>query len=74
MKAIGYLVFSISLVVFIYGVYQLIRNSKVYKIRQKWIETDDNRLHKYSYDYMFDPSKHNWFGLKFPTEKAFPIL
>ena len=60
----------INLMVFVilYLMYQLIRNHFVYKIRIKWLETEDNRYTLYSYDFMQDPNKHNYFGLKFPRE------
>lgn len=74
MKTIGEIFLFLSVLAFIYGVYQLIRNEFVYRIRIKWIEEDDIRHDQYSYDYMFNPSKHNLFGLKFPTDKAFPFL
>lgn len=74
MKTISEIFLFLSVLAFIYGVYQLIRNEFVYRIRIKWIEEDDIRWHNYSYDFMFNPSKHNWFGLKFPTDKAFPFL
>lgn len=54
-----------------YLTYQLRRNDAVYKIRVNWINTDDNRYQKYSYDYMFDPNRINWFGLKFPKDEHF---
>ena len=59
------------LFVFIYIMYQLYRNHKVYKIRIKWIEEHNLKRFKYSYDFMFDPSKHNWFGFKWPREKNY---
>ena len=74
MQTIKTLLFIFSSIVFVYGIYQLFRNNKVYKIRIKWIENDDPRHDYYSYDFMFVPSKYNWFGLKFPTDKAFPFL
>jgi len=58
----------------VYCIYQLFRNSKVYKIRYKWIHSDDTRWDLYSYDFMFDPSKHNLYGLKFPKDSDFPFL
>lgn len=54
-----------------YLTYQLRRNDAVYKIRKNWIKTDDSRLVTYSYDYMFDPNRDNWFGLKFPKDNHF---
>ena len=51
--------------------YQLSRNEKVYKIREKWIDSGDYRRYKYSYDEMFKASGSNLFGLKYPNEKDF---
>ena len=52
----------------LYLIYQLIRNRFIYKIRIKWIETNDNRYNLYSYDFMINPNTHNYFGLRFPKE------
>ena len=73
MKTIAVILLFPSVLVFAYGVYQLIRNEFVYRIRAEWFKRDDKRWYKYSYDFMFEPSSHNWFGLKFPTEKDFPF-
>ena len=62
---------SVFGVILTYCLYQLIRNNTIYSIRTNWIETDDSRYSKYSYDYMMNPSIHNWFGLKFPLDKSF---
>ena len=66
-----YIVFGILCFVFVYGVLQLVRNQVVYNIRHKWIYNSDERWHIYSYDYMFNPKKHNWFGLRWPKEKHY---
>lgn len=63
------LVFSI--LASLYCAYQLIRNEMVCKIRVKWIYSNDKRYYKYSYDYMFEPHKHNWYGLKLPFDSSF---
>jgi len=63
----------ILILILIYGFYQLKRNQKIYKIRIKWIETDDSRWDKYTYKYMLNPNLKNWFGIKFPNEKDFKI-
>lgn len=57
--------------IIIYCLYQLARNEKVYKIRINWINKNDPRLDKYTYEDMFRPSFKNWFGLKFPKESDF---
>lgn len=57
--------------VFIYGFYQFARNDKIYAIKIKWINNKEQKNDKYSYNYMFGPSKHNWYGLKFPAESDF---
>lgn len=64
-----FLVFSI--LGLLYCTYQLIRNAMVYKIRVKWIYSNDKRYYKYSYDYMFEPHKRNWYGLKLPFDSSF---
>ena len=51
--------------------YQILRTQKVYKIRRKWIYSDDSRYYKYSFDEMFKPNYNNLFGLKYPNEKDF---
>jgi len=68
METVIYLILTIILFIAVYLIYQLIRNEIVYKIRMKWIKTEDNRYSLYSYDFMQDPNKHNYFGLKFPKE------
>jgi hypothetical protein len=54
-----------------YCLYQLVRNRAVYRIRIKWINNNDERWEKYTYDEMFDPNPSNLFGLKFPNEKHY---
>ena len=51
--------------------YQILRIEKVYRIRRKWIYSDDSRYDKYSYDEMLKPNSSNLFGLKYPNEKDF---
>ena len=55
----------------IYCIYQILRNRKIYKIRVKWIYSDDKRQYKYTYEKMFKPSFNNYFGFKYPNEKDF---
>ncbi len=55
-------------IISMYLIYQLIRNNKVAKIRRKWVLSDDSRYNKYDYDYMYKPSKHNLYGLRFPRD------
>ena len=74
MKTICEIFLYFSVLVFIYSVYQLVRNEFVYRIRIKWIQKDDIRHNQYSYGRMFGPSKHNYFGFQFPTDKAFLFL
>lgn len=62
---------SIFGIISLYLAYQLIRNNRVANIRIKWILNDDDRYYKYCYEYMFNPSKHNLYGLKFPIDKQF---
>ena len=56
----------------LYSLYQLERNNEVFKIRKNWIYTDDDRWDKYSYDYMVEPNKHNWYGLRYPKDNHYP--
>ncbi len=56
-----------------YCFYQLKRNKEVFNIRKKWIDTDDKRRYKFSYDCMFNPSKYNLYGLKYPNEEDFEL-
>jgi len=65
------IVFCILCSVLVYAFLQLVRNQIVFNIRHKWIENSDKRWHVYSYDYMFNPKKHNWFGLRWPKEKHY---
>lgn len=58
----------------LYNIYQDIRNSKIYNIRIKWIDSNDIRYDIYSYDIMLNPCKSNWFGLKYPKDKHFPKI
>lgn len=62
---------SVFGIVTLYLTYQIFRTHRVYKIRCKWIDTDDKRRFKYSYEYMFNPSMHNLYGFKFPKDKQF---
>jgi len=61
----------IGIVMLFYSIYQLIRNNKVYDIRKKWIDAYDDRHDKYSYKYMMDANRHNWFGLRFPRDRHY---
>ena len=54
-----------------YIYFQLKRNDETYKLVGKWIDEDDERYYMYSYEYIFKPSKHNWFGLKIPKDSDF---
>ena len=62
---------GISLLALIYCSYQLARNEKVYKIRRDWILTDNPNWSTHTYDYMFNPSHKNLWGLKFPSESDY---
>ena len=64
-------ILGISVLVLFYFFYQLVRNQKVYEIRIDWINEDDPRRHKYTYEYMITPSFRNWLGLKFPSKSDF---
>lgn len=56
------------LLVLLCGLYEILRNNRVYHIRVKWIQTSDNRCYKYTYQDMYFPSMDNWYGLKYPKE------
>ena len=58
-------------VVLLYCYYQLCRNHTIFNIRNIWIDNDDDRWYKYTYDYMMDPKLNNWFGLKYPRDKDY---
>ena len=65
-------IWIILFIAFIYVVYQIKRNEAVFKIRMKWINTYQfNRHDRWSYEYMVDPNKSNWYGLKYPKEKDY---
>ena len=64
-------VIDILLIIILYLFYQLIRNTKVFLIRDKWLFSFDNRIDKYTYEEMFLPSPKNIFGFKFPQDKHF---
>lgn len=71
-ELIRYFFLTICIFLFIYSIYQLLRNQKVYKIRCKWTnDYVDEKWYKYSYDYMMKPKKHNWFGFKWPNENDY---
>ena len=69
----GVILISCSLLMVGYGIYQLFRNEKVFKIRMKWIETQDTRWHYFPYEYMLHPKKNNWFGFRFPKDEHYCI-
>ena len=51
--------------------YQISKIEKVYRIRRKWLYSDDSRYYKYSCDEMINANSSNLFGLKYPNEKDF---
>jgi hypothetical protein len=69
--SLGITLMSISCIGIIHCSYQMKRNREVYDIRTEWILSNDDRLHKYTYDDMYEPNKHNWFGLKFTKAKHY---
>jgi len=64
-------ILSMLYLVLIYCLYQLLRNEATYKIVRNWLDSDDKRYYRYSYDFIFDPSRHNRFGFQFPKESNF---
>lgn len=71
METTLFIILGILVLGIIYCFYQLARNQKVYEIRTDWVNEDDPRWDKYTYDYMFNPSFRNWLGLKFPSKSDF---
>jgi hypothetical protein len=70
------LTMSIVLISFLFlmivkALYQISKSEKVYKIRRKWLYSDDIRYDRYSYDEMLEANSSNLFGLKYPNEKDF---
>lgn len=65
-----YLIY-ILITIAIYYIYQMLRSEAVFLIRSRWIESNNDNWDKYTYQYMLDPKRHNWYGLKFPKEKHF---
>ena len=55
----------------IYSSIQIKRVNRVYKIREKWIDSHNNKYEKYSYDDMLKGNKNNWYGIKMPKEEDF---
>ena len=55
----------------IYSSIQIKRVNRVYKIREKWIDSHNNKYGKYSYDDMLKGNKNNWYGIKMPKEEDF---
>ena len=55
----------------IYLLYQWLRTKEVHSIQIKWIRDSSPKRYKYPYDYMFIPSAHNWFGLKYPKDEMY---
>ena len=54
-----------------YTMLQIVRHELIHKIQETWIKNRNDLYNKYSYDFMFNPSRHNWFGLLIPREKHF---
>jgi hypothetical protein len=52
----------------LYIIYQLVRNNRIYRIRIKWSNEEDKRFELYEHNFMFNPSKLNWYGLKYPKD------
>ena len=52
----------------IYSSIQIKRVNRVYKIREKWINSNNNKYGKYSYDDMLKGNTNNWIGIKWPEE------
>ena len=63
--------FGCGICVLLYCFYQFIRNYATYRIIGRWIESHDKRYDRFTYEYIFTPNTHNWYGLKFPREKDY---
>jgi len=50
---------------------QLKRNSAVFKIRTKWIDNNDNRHDKYSYEEMLDTGFFNRKSWRIPKDEDY---
>ena len=59
METILFIILGSPVLVLIYCIYQLKRNQKVYEIRTNWINKNDPRWYKYTYDDMFMPNFKN---------------
>ena len=55
----------------IYNSIQIKRINMVYKIREKWINSHNDKYDKYSYGDMLKGNKNNWYGIKMPKEEDF---
>jgi hypothetical protein len=56
-----------------YLAYQWLRNIAVFDIQMKWLAENNPKRNIYSYVFMFFPSKHNYFGLRYPKDENFPL-
>ena len=66
-----YVYICVLILLIIMGVYQKYRIDAVYHIRFKWVETRDDRYHKYTFHEMCGFSVKNWFGFRYPKDKDF---
>ena len=64
---------GVCFMMIIYCLYQLVRNEKVYKILSAWRDANDIRCSTYNYNYMFNPKKNNWFGLRWPQDNQYEV-
>ena len=72
METISIVFTTIIALATLYIAYQFSRNEKVFEIRLKWIMTDQyDRLDRWSYDYIYDAKKNNWYGFKYPNEEDY---
>lgn len=56
---------------FVFTVFQLWRVSEIKETRHRWFVEEDTRFYKYTFWFMFFPSKHNSFGFDFPDETRY---
>lgn len=64
-------IFYLLLLWLIYLFFQIKRDDATYDLKVKWLKRGDVRYDKYSYNYIFKPSKQNWYGLKMPKDSDF---
>lgn len=66
-EIIGIILITICMVAVCYCAYQQLRLNELNKILYKWLWINDyTDVNPLIIDYIMQPSKINWFGLKYP--------